>query len=816
MNSSSANVNPISDSARKKLSAAEARDLVESLIQKSGDVSQFSANRILESNPDLKLYPSCVIDLAYEEYCRRRELGREFAPTQFVRQFEGYEQSLYRIIEFDQVVHDHPSLIEDIPEERWPRVGHEFCRFRLIEEIGRGALSRVFLAQQADLRDRHVIVKVCIRSQREAGLMASIEHPGIAGIYSIHLDESVGLGAICMPFLTRVTLHHLTESLHRTLPPRRLRQITAGRLKTIVDELNEAAAALPVPFSSPTSDTESTSGESEAESDTSHSVPQPTTAVPGPRTVPGGKSTGETEFKGKAPLALVALTWGIDLAKALQHAHAHGVMHCDLKPGNVLVLPDLTVQLLDFNLATSVDDALRLAGGTPPYMAPEQLRLLIESLRIPVEPASRHSADVSDAPSTEPAQPASTLSSATDVFGLCATIWHFATGEPPFGVAVDCGGRIEAAELLLSRQLAGIDPVQLHRIREVLPGSVVSILLRGLTFDQNRRIQTPEELTSRLQAARRKYIRRQSWIRRATLTAATLAGLAAVSLTGPAFSTSSSKTSSIGAGPVVARVDQDQRRMEEIQQAVRGGQYETATSLARQLPEAAFQRKLAELAIETSMLPTLTLEVPQISGRSESGVETYENPEILRQWQQNVNDWEHLCESPGAPPEAWWNLAFVHLELGSVESAASAFERATVVGCSKDEADFARIFMEITLHQELGRKTDQTQLNQLLEMYPVLQTRGQFLCSLILHEAEIQPRNLHNDPEGEMSGLLDFAVSQIGINVEPGVLQYLVRNFYFFKQSQLRRRLETIRSKKYPAVEHHFNRIVLLPTAHTP
>jgi serine/threonine protein kinase/tetratricopeptide (TPR) repeat protein len=73
---------------------------------------------------------------------------------------------------------------------------------------------------------------------------------------------------------------------------------------------------------------------------------------------------------------------GIEIASTLEHAHREGIVHCDIKPGNVIVTPKHQVKLLDFGLARLLRigdaDATRslaeiTGGGTLPYMAPEQL-----------------------------------------------------------------------------------------------------------------------------------------------------------------------------------------------------------------------------------------------------------------------------------------------------------------------------------------------------------------------------------------------------------------------------------------------------------
>ena len=103
----------------------------------------------------------------------------------------------------------------------------------------------------------------------------------------------------------------------------------------------------------------------------------------------------------RGPLAArEALRVAIEVAKGLAHAHAHGVVHRDLTPGNVFLCDDGQVKVLDLGMAHAFGRS-RLEGGTPTCMAPEQWRGAPEDER-------------------------------TDVFALGALSFRMLTGDAPF------------------------------------------------------------------------------------------------------------------------------------------------------------------------------------------------------------------------------------------------------------------------------------------------------------------------------------------------------------------------------------------------
>jgi eukaryotic-like serine/threonine-protein kinase len=94
---------------------------------------------------------------------------------------------------------------------------------------------------------------------------------------------------------------------------------------------------------------------------------------------------------------------GVQLASGLAAAHAHGVVHCDLKPANLRVTPDGRLKILDFgiDMTTQSRSGDQTVAGTLPYMAPEQLQSLPADAR-------------------------------TDLFASGAVLYEMATGQRPF------------------------------------------------------------------------------------------------------------------------------------------------------------------------------------------------------------------------------------------------------------------------------------------------------------------------------------------------------------------------------------------------
>jgi serine/threonine protein kinase/Flp pilus assembly protein TadD len=327
---------------------------------------------------------------------------------------------------------------------RLPEVGERLFGFRLRGELGRGAYARVFLAEQADLAGRPVVLKVSAIDGDEPQTLAQLQHTHIVPIYSVHEDASAGIRAVCMPYFGGASLSVVLHKVFGDSPrPARGEQLVSALL---------AVAALVAPIAV-VADAEGAA---------------PALSV-------GTGPTALDDLRGMSYLAAAA--WVVErLALALHHAHRRGVIHRDIKPSNVLLGADGQPMLLDFNVAeNSRGSPVRaVLGGTIAYMAPEHLRALANR-----EPAGSRGAD-----------------HRADIYSLGIVLFEILAGGRPFEQTGSYAALVPQM-LAMALERSQSRP-SLRRHRPDAPWSLESITRRCLAADPARRYQTAEELAEDL------------------------------------------------------------------------------------------------------------------------------------------------------------------------------------------------------------------------------------------------------------------------------------------------------------------------------
>src|SRR6266550_7850753 len=142
------------------------------------------------------------------------------------------------------------------------------------------------------------------------------------------------------------------------------------------------------------------------------------------------------------------------VSRTVHYAHEHGILHRDIKPGNILLDAKGEPHLTDFGLARLVESESSVTHtldvlGTPSYMAPEQ--------------AAGNNAAVG---------------SVTDVYGLGAVLYQLLTGQPPFAG----GTTYETIKLVLETE-----PRQPRQLNPKIDRDLSTICLKSLEKDPKRR-----------------------------------------------------------------------------------------------------------------------------------------------------------------------------------------------------------------------------------------------------------------------------------------------------------------------------------------
>jgi tetratricopeptide (TPR) repeat protein len=289
--------------------------------------------------------------------------------------------------------------------------------FRVLCEVGRGGMGVVYEAEQMSL-GRRVALKVLPfastmdprhlqRFQNEARAAASLEHPHIVPVFGVGCERGV---------------HYYA-----------MKFIDGQSLAELIVGYDPASRSRP---STPPSG-----------ADTQPAAAAPTLAAP----------CDAAYFRRVAE-------WGIQAAEALEYAHGLGIVHRDVKPGNLMIDGQGKLWITDFGLArTAADTGLTKTGdvlGTLRYMSPEQA-------------LARHGL----------------VDHRTDVYSLGATLYELLTGRP----AVQGQDRQE-----ILRRIADEEPRPPRVLGPAIPADLETVVLKALAKEPGERYGTAQELADDL------------------------------------------------------------------------------------------------------------------------------------------------------------------------------------------------------------------------------------------------------------------------------------------------------------------------------
>ncbi|QDU09014.1 serine/threonine-protein kinase [Gimesia aquarii] len=311
--------------------------------------------------------------------------------------------------------------------------------FRIVQELGRGGMGVVYEAVQESL-NRRVALKLLPRQllleekqlkrfRREAELTASLHHTNIVPVYGV--GENDGFHYYVMQLIEGIGLDELAQRMIVTAADKVSRKPkVAGDTTTQIG--TEAAA----------SKNRNAYPENFDQSETQDHV-----------------ETGFEEYV-KTPQKIAAL--GIQAANALQYAHDRGILHRDIKPGNLLLDRDGLLCITDFGLARAAEQSDISQStdivGTLGYMAPEMFR--------------------------------GETCSQSDIYGLGITLYELLTKHP----AIERSSRHQMIERITHGSV-----VPLRRINPEISRDLETVVLKAIAHNPKHRYQNARDLAEDLQ-----------------------------------------------------------------------------------------------------------------------------------------------------------------------------------------------------------------------------------------------------------------------------------------------------------------------------
>ncbi|MCP4890341.1 MAG: protein kinase [Planctomycetaceae bacterium] len=323
--------------------------------------------------------------------------------------------------------------------------------FRVLRQLGRGGMGVVYEAEQLSL-DRHVALKVLpfaavlddrqlTRFKTEAQAAARLHHPNIVPVHSVGCERGVHFYA--MQYINGQSLAAAIHSLRNQAKQTPLDEVAASQVLGQNSALGSGGAFRPPNSSNSKIEAGPQSATSKGEGNS--------------QVFSGTISYLHPEYcRGITRLILQA-------ADALEHAHLSGIVHRDIKPGNLLLDSNNKLWVTDFGLARIEHDSqLTITGdvvGTIRYMSPEQ------------------------------ALSGRGVDHRTDIYSLGVTFFEALTLRPPFEAK-------NRNELLI--KIGKHDPIRPSRINPRVPAELEAIVLKAMEKAPSARYQSAEELAQDL------------------------------------------------------------------------------------------------------------------------------------------------------------------------------------------------------------------------------------------------------------------------------------------------------------------------------
>ena len=406
--------------------------------------------------PSLVDVSQLPVDLIYEEVQIRLQAGDHVDVNELMSEFPAQADDLRKLVgstaepgspsfslqqhlgNRETVAHqpDSGTSIVDDAALRTPSFqslheGDSIDDFDLLLLLGSGSFARVFLARQRSL-ERLVALKISKDVGSEPRTLAQLDHPNIIRVFDVRSCSKPMARLLYMELVPGGTLQDVIQQMKDTPTSER-----SGRLVLKVVDANLAASSTAPPEGS------------------------------------------------EIRRALASASWhravcliGVRLADGLAYAHDKGVLHRDIKPANVLLTPEGSPKLADFNISfqggRADEDPEDTFGGSMAYMSPEQLEACHPLLG--GSPAKvRH---------------------ASDIYSLGVLLWELAIGQRPFADAMDrsSGWALSIQRMVDERRAAKLTE-KLSCLEDRLPASLSQVLQRSLTPEPSARFQTAQQLT---------------------------------------------------------------------------------------------------------------------------------------------------------------------------------------------------------------------------------------------------------------------------------------------------------------------------------